>query len=124
MYAVIYSRKMSNLTLYILALIVVLVLLLIFKAQTNVSKVSQPASVLLFYRDGCPFCEVFKPEWTKVEQALKGRAKKFNTSDPKIVPLANQYKVSGVPTIVLLDANGGYETYLGSRNADDIIARF
>ena len=41
-----------------------------------------------------------------------------------LVKLANQYKVSGVPTIVLLDANGGYETYLGSRNADDIIARF
>jgi len=112
---------MCNIVLFISALIVVLLILLVYRWK---SSVSNPAhSVVLFYRDGCVFCEMFKPEWAKVEHRLKDRAKKYNTADPKNAQLAAQYKVSGVPTIVMLDRNGGYETYLGSRDVDQIMAR-
>lgn len=113
---------MSNLTLFVVSLIVVLLILLVYRWKIT-GKVT-PHSVLLFYRDGCPHCEVFKPEWAHVEQALKDRAKKFNTMDPKVSNLASKYGVSGVPTIVLVGHDGGYETYFGSRTAAGIIARF
>lgn len=112
---------MSDLVLYISSLIVVILVLLIYRWKSPVGKPAH--NVVLFYRDGCGFCEMFKPEWAKVEKVLKDKAKKINTADPKNAQLASQYKVSGVPTIVLLDQSGGYETYLGSRDADSIIAR-
>lgn len=113
---------MSNLTLFVVALIIVLLILLVYRWKITNKVV--PHSVLLFYRDGCPHCEVFKPEWARVEHALKDRAKKFNTMDPKAANLASQYGVSGVPTIIFIGRDGGYETYFGSRTADGIIARF
>lgn len=67
---------MSNLSLFVVTLIIVLLVLLVYRWKT-VNKVA-PHSVLLFYRDGCPHCEVFKPEWARVEQALKDRAKKLD----------------------------------------------
>jgi thioredoxin-related protein len=113
---------MSNLTLFIVALVIVLLILLVY--QWKIANKVVPYNVLLFYRDGCPYCEVFKSEWARVEQVLKDRAKKFNTMEPKAANLATQYGVSGVPTIIFVGRGGGYETYSGSRTADDIIARF
>jgi thioredoxin-related protein len=112
---------MFNLVLFITALIIVLISLLIYRWNTQKIK---PHYVTLFYRDGCVHCELFKPEWAKVESILKDRAKKYNTSDPKTASIATQYNVSGVPTIILLDKEGQYETYYGSRDSDSILARF
>ena len=114
---------MSDQIFYLCSVIVVILVILIYKWYYAQTKVINPSNVLLFYRNGCPFCEIFKPEWARVEHHLKEKAKKFNTADPKNALLASQYKVSGVPTIILVDPSGAYETYLGSRDADSIIAR-
>ncbi len=114
---------MSDQTLYLSAVVIVILAILIYKWYYSSVKVINPSNVLLFYRDGCPFCEIFKPEWARVEHYLKEKAKKFNTANPKNASLASQYKVSGVPSIILVDPSGAYETYLGSRDADSIIAR-
>ncbi len=113
---------MSNTVLYLVALVIVLVVLLIHRSRSQ--SMSKMDSILLFYRDGCPYCEVFKPEWQKIEKLLGERAKKFNTADPKVANLASQYKVSGVPSIILLDKEGRHENYFGTRNADNIMLRF
>lgn len=110
---------MSNMLLGLIIVIALIVVYLVYQP----TKIAKPQNVLLFYRNGCPFCDVFKPEWAKVEFTLKDKAKKYDTSEPRNSILASQYKVSGVPSIILIDHTGAYETYLGSRTADDIIAR-
>jgi len=114
--------EISNNMIFIFAFIIVLLILFLYKSSQ--SKLTKANNVLLFYRDGCPFCEIFKPEWAKIEKVLGERAKKFNTADPKSASLAFQYKVTGVPSIILIDKNGNHEKYSGTRDADNIISKF
>ncbi len=118
------KEKMHEYAIVLIALLVVFWLLWYKPLGQSESNKVQANHVMLFYRDGCPWCEVFKPEWSKIEKSLGAKAKKYNTNDPKNKDLADKYKVSGVPSIILVDKSGAYENYVGSRDADSILRRF
>lgn len=47
----------------------------------------------------------------------------LNVDHPSTTPLANQYHVTGIPMIVLLDANGAtVDTMLGYQSEETLIA--
>lgn len=117
------KEKMHEYAIVLIALLVIFWLLWYEPLGKSENKV-QAHHVILFYRDGCPWCEVFKPEWAKIEKSLGTKAKKYNTNDPKNKDLANKYKVFGVPSIILVDKSGAHENYVGSRDADSILRRF
>ena len=103
--------------------VLVLILLVIYYMLYG-DNMSNITTVLMFYRPGCMYCEMFKPEWEIIEQKLgKSRAKKINTASPESTDLVKRFKVNGVPTIIFLDAFGRSENYTGSRTADLILKR-
>jgi len=79
--------------------------------------------VVLFYRPGCPHCDVYHPEYVKAAQ--KGYPgvtfSEINTSEhPNVLSrLANMsnppFSVRGVPTVVCFN-NGKYYSTYGANN--------
>jgi thioredoxin-related protein len=105
------------------AVIIVLVIILAYYLYRS-NSLGTAQTVILFYRDGCPWCEIIKPEWKVVENNLGIRAKKINTADPKQAEIVKLYKVVSVPTIILLDKEGKSETYDGERDAGSMVPYF
>lgn len=87
-------------------------------------KIAKAEKIALFYRPGCPWCDMFEPEWKIIEKALGTKAGKVNTADPNGSILSKQYGVNGVPTIILFDKDKNQEVYTGTRTAEAILARF
>jgi thioredoxin-related protein len=113
----------ESLTLYITTITIVLLLLVAYYSYYGGS-LGKVEMVLLFYRPGCPWCEVFKPEWEIVENKLgKLKAKKINTKDPISNDIIAKFDVDGVPTIIFVDVFGKSEVYNGARTADAILSK-
>ena len=106
------------------AVIVVLVIILAYYLYQKNASLGPVQTVILFYRDGCPWCEIIKPEWKIVEDNLGIKIKKISTTDPKQADIVKLYKVVSVPTIILLDKDGKSETYEGKRDATSMVAYF
>jgi thioredoxin-related protein len=101
--------------------IIVLVVAYLIYTQLNKSNNKKLSSVVLFYRPGCPWCDIFKPEWEIIEKQLRGKAIKVNTASESANLESKKYKVEGVPSIVLVDTSGNYEHYTGDRKAAAIL---
>lgn len=112
------------------------------------SKHNENPGILLVYRDGCIYCERFKPEFVKIynhiqnwnenqrklesdpkERKLKNTDtiwKPFNifainSADQKNAAFLKNNDVRGVPTIFLITANGALNEYNGPRDAESIL---
>lgn len=113
----------ESLSLYIATITIVILLLVAYYSYYGGS-LGKVEMVLLFYRPGCPWCEVFKPEWENVENKLgKLKAKKINTKDPNSADIVRKFKVDSVPTILFVDVFGKSEVYTGARTADAILSK-
>lgn len=84
-------------------------------------------SVTLYYAHWCGHCQVFKPEWAKLEKNVEEHNKKVGKGIIKCVSKedsqmteADKAKISGFPTIVITK-NGKSYTYQGERKADQIM---
>jgi thiol-disulfide isomerase/thioredoxin len=102
---------------------------------------------LLVYRDGCPHCEHFKPnfvklvqfakEWNDKQDLLERNVserkknqddtiyKKFlilamDSRDPRNDNFMSRYNVLGVPTLFFISSNGSINEYTSSRNPEQI----
>lgn len=76
-------------------------------------KFSEPAVLTLFYSPGCPHCTDFLPIWegdvsdpkslkaSLNKQNVQINLRKINVNDPANAEIANQKKITGVPTIIL-----------------------
>ena len=86
---------------------------------------SNNATLYFFYTTWCPHCKVAKPELDKLEKEIRGGLKDINVAvirvdcdkDPE---LADQYKVSGYPTIKLIYNNKIYD-YDAKPNKDTLM---
>lgn len=75
--------------------------------------------LLKFYTKNCAPCKLLQPT---LEQALKGKDIELVTIDAeKYVVLSTEYKIRGVPTLILLDDDGNeIKRLLGARKLSEI----
>ena len=59
--------------------------------------------VVYFYMNGCPHCDSFSPIWDEFKQTSKLPTHKIESADAG--EMMSKYKISGFPTIILLDEN-------------------
>ena len=59
--------------------------------------------VVYFYMNGCPHCDTFSPIWDEFKQTSKLPTHKIESADAG--EMMSKYKISGFPTIILLDEN-------------------
>jgi len=78
--------------------------------------------LMLFYKTSCSYCNDFLPVWYKVVNDLPNNVKyeeinsdKDNESNKK----TNEYKITSVPTLILL-MNNEKKMYMGNRTYNDI----
>jgi len=79
-------------------------------AHTTTSAAATPVPphlrVLFFYETNCPYCQALEPNVTKLQKTYAGKVP-VQSIENYASPLASQYKVSSVPTLILL--NNGHE---------------
>jgi thioredoxin 1 len=79
-------------------------------AHTTTSAAATPVPphlrVLFFYEANCPYCQALEPNVTKLQKTYAGKVP-VQSIENYASPLASQYKVSSVPTLILL--NNGHE---------------
>jgi thiol-disulfide isomerase/thioredoxin len=85
---------------------------------------NEEVTVILFYTNWCPHCKKAKPVWNKFKadydgREVNGKVLRFQDIDcEKEEEIANQYKISGYPTIKMVkkdevveyDAKPDYDT--------------
>jgi len=59
--------------------------------------------VVYFYMNGCPHCVSFSPIWDEFEKTSPLATHKIESADAG--EMMSKYKISGFPTIILLDEN-------------------
>ena len=106
--------------IFLLIATIIVVVIILFYINSG-SKIKNVDKVVLFYRPGCPWCDLFMPEWKIIVNKIGSRASQVDTSKPN--PEADRLKVESVPTIIFFDKDGNHEKYEGARTADAILAR-
>ena len=77
--------------------------------------------VVYFYMNGCPHCDSFSPVWDEFIQTSPLPTHKIESADAKEMMV--KYKISGFPTILLLDENNNKIKELeGDRTIDGLNA--
>ena len=77
------------------------------------------ATVMLFYKKDCHFCQDFMPVWTKIVNNLSNNIKYEEIECNENTKKANEYNITGVPTIILL-VNNTQIIYMGDRSYSSI----
>ncbi len=94
-------------------------------------------ALVLFYMDGCPHCEIMKPEWNKFEKNLERNGMKHSMKSPKslekmIARVNSDYinrvncdrDILGYPTIFEMVGGNKKKEYNGNRTAEDFEVYF
>lgn len=77
--------------------------------------------VYWFHRPGCPHCDNMKNDWYNIDGLPDNyHLISIDTSKPENAQLAAQYKVNGVPHIVLVNEANNVYVYKGDRSTDDM----
>lgn len=79
-------------------------------------------NLMLFYKPNCTYCNDFLSVWYKIINYLPNNInyEEINTEkDEESNQKANQYKITGVPTLILNTGNKN-ELYIGNRSYEDI----
>lgn len=100
---------------------IIVMLIVLCYTYSCFSKSTAKATIFLFYRDGCGWCEKLKPEWQKFAKMHKDstdiEVRAINSLDN--TQMADNYGVTGVPHIVK-ECNGVRTVYKGNRTAEDL----
>lgn len=81
-------------------------------------------TLVLFYADWCPHCQMFAPTWKRITDALASKRNlqlaQIEFNDLKHVP-SKYKKISGFPTIQVLRGGKVLYEYNGNRTEEDIL---
>lgn len=78
--------------------------------------------VLEFYTNNCPWCAKIEPELALVSEAYGKQVTVAKMNAEKYYVEAQQYRISGVPSLVLFDTNGSAVAIAaGYRDFDKIV---
>lgn len=78
--------------------------------STEVAK--SGTTVVKFHAPWCSFCKKMEPEFDKAAEMLKGDANfiSVNTDSPELKDIARTFKVSGLPTTLIITRKTGFMT--------------
>lgn len=82
--------------------------------KTNIVK------LMLFYKIKCSYCSQFLPIWYQIINNLPNTATYEEIDCDNDIKKANEYKISTVPTLILL-VNNEQKIYMGDRSYKDIL---
>lgn len=87
--------------------------------QKEVMEADQPVLVD-FWASWCGPCKMVAPIVEKIAEEFEGKAKigKFNVENNKEIP--TQYKISGIPTLMIFNEGELVEKFVGVRPYDDL----
>jgi thiol-disulfide isomerase/thioredoxin len=78
--------------------------------------------VLEFYTNGCPWCDAIEPELERLSQNYGKQIIVAKMNAEKYYVEAGKYRISGVPALVLIDADGSALAIAsGYREFDEIV---
>ena len=109
-------RSKSLMNQLLVAFIVFGTLHLFLKAN-NLEGLANKDTLHYFYKEGCPHCVSFTPEWEKFTNNC-GSSCKCNTQKTEEANLGENAKhVKGFPTVMLLKSDGSSKEFHGDRTA-------
>lgn len=86
--------------------------------------------MVMFYMPGCYHCDMMKPEWKKFEKKMEERYSEDSAEESPGLAMVNSNhmsgttgseRVSGFPTVLLLENGKVKSEYEGDRTADDLV---
>ena len=93
--------------LFIVALLIIIVYYFNKDVFTNMNvenfENDGKKKVVYFYMNGCPHCDSFSPIWDEFKKTSPLVTHKIESADAGT--MMSKYKISGFPTILLLDEN-------------------
>ena len=91
---------------------------------TSASAPRAPAhlKVLFFYETNCPYCQALEPHVTQLQKKYAGKVP-VQSIENYASPLAAQYKVSSVPTLILLNNGREVGRWVNPGNTTGISAK-
>lgn len=96
---------------------------------SNLPKQYNKSCVILFTMNGCPYCDIFKPEWEKFKRKMQSKIDIVEVNRSQITKFLktngdfiNDFliHVQGFPTI-LLKKHKKIQKYSGTRKCNDLI---
>ena len=94
----------------------IVILIYIYYYKKNKDKIT----IILFYRDGCGFCEKIEPEWNKFKTMVGPNIEIKKIDSMENTDMASDFNVVGVPHIVRVQGTKRY-VYSGDRSAEDLL---
>lgn len=78
----------------------------------------------VFYVDWCTYCKKFMPKLDTVRNMNKGQYNVvlFNSEDPKNEKMVNEYKISGYPTVYIIDPKYDNRVHIDGAYLDSVSA--
>jgi thiol-disulfide isomerase/thioredoxin len=78
--------------------------------------------VLFFYETNCPYCQALEPHVTQLQKKYAGKVPVQSIVN-YASPLADQYKVPSVPTLILLNNGREVGHWISATNTTGITAQ-
>jgi thiol-disulfide isomerase/thioredoxin len=79
--------------------------------------------VIMYYMPGCHHCDAMKPEWDRFEKSLKSKNHHVGTArvnSNHMNGVKGSERVSGFPTVLLIEDEKVKSEYSGDRTAEDL----
>ena len=82
---------------------------------------SDKVTVVDFFADWCGPCRKLSPIMDEIEQELSGKAKFTKINTDENIPLAQEYQISGIPTLLVFKNGELVERMVGLMPKSSII---
>jgi thioredoxin 1 len=103
--------------LFFILLIAMIYSILFGKSEgfTSMKDIDSGLKLVFFYNDECSYCKEMMPVWDKVSSMAANSTKMVKIDSTANKDIADNYKITSYPTILLLKSGKREEEYTGER---------
>ena len=94
-------------------------LYLLYKCSTK-ELFGSPKQLVYFHMETCSHCKRFNPEWGKFSREYNGELTLKKIEANEAGDLLQKYKITGFPTILLIDEYDNTKAFTGNRNVEGL----